>query len=99
VISKFVSINAINDRNRKQVNPHFIVCINTNHEPPFVYIFARMRFNEDAIILLCQDVKTHGDFTYSKGNKQVTHDMVIGFNYELFTDIISPDSTLYDVDI
>ena len=55
-----------------------------------------MRFNKDTIALFCQDVKTHEDFTYYKGNKQITRDMVIDFDHKLFTDIISPDSKTYD---
>ena len=49
-----------------------------------------MIFNEATIVLFCQDLKILGDFTYSNGKKQVTQNMVIGFNHELFSNLISP---------
>ena len=62
-------------------------------------IVASIMFNEADIILFCEELKTCGDFTYSNGNKRVTQHMVIGFNHELFTNLISPDSTLHKASI
>ena len=59
------------------------------------YTVASIMFNEVDIILFWEELKTCGDFTYSNGNKRVTQHMVIGFNHELFTNIISPDLTLH----
>ena len=62
-------------------------------------IVASIMFNEADIILFCEELKTCGDFTYSNGNKRVTQHMVIGFNHKLFTNLISPDSTLHKASI
>jgi len=63
------------------------------------YLFASMIFNEAAIILFCDELKTYGDFTYSNRSKEVTENMVIGFNHELFTNLVSPDSPLHNASI
>jgi len=52
------------------------------------YLFASMIFNEAAIVLFCDELKTYGDFTYSNRSKRVTEHMMIGFNHELLTNLI-----------
>jgi len=40
-------------------------------------IVVTVIFNEAAIVLFCQELKTLGDFTYSNSKRQVTQNMVI----------------------
>ena len=62
----------------------------------YVISVVTMIFNEAAIVLFCQELKTLGDITYSNSTGFVTQNMVIGFNHQLFTNVISPDSKKYE---
>ena len=65
----------------------------------YVISVVTMIFNEAAIVLFCQELKILGDFTYSNGKKEVTQHMVTGFNHELFSTLISPNSKTHDPSI
>ena len=55
-----------------------------------------MIFDEAVIVLFCQELKTLGDITYSNSKGFVTQNMVIGFNHQLFTNVISSDSKKHE---
>ena len=59
-------------------------------------IVVTMVFDEAAIVLFCQELKTLGDFTYSNSKGRVTQNIVIGVTHELFTNVISPDSKKHE---